>query len=198
VVSPASGLHVRASNAMGRTRDGLLDAALVCLTHSGWNRLTMSSVAARAGVSKGTLYNHFRTLDELLLALVDRELDRIYGAAKQAAERGGVASGLECAASRLADYSVVRIVGGLPPDVLVAMSAPGDSPRWQRARADVADLLGGRADSPLVDVALRWLASQVASPVAPDLRARSATVLAGRRRGAVVSGLGRRKVLPAD
>ena len=37
----------------------------------------MQSIAAAAGVAKATLYNHFRTKDEVAAALLAAELDRL-------------------------------------------------------------------------------------------------------------------------
>lgn len=52
-----------------RTRRAVLDATRVALTQHG-AQVSMDLVARTAGVSKGGLLHHFRTRDELLLALV--------------------------------------------------------------------------------------------------------------------------------
>lgn len=52
-----------------RTRRGLLDAARISLTEHG-AQVSLDVIAKTAGVSKGGLLYHFRTKDELLLAIV--------------------------------------------------------------------------------------------------------------------------------
>src|SRR5919206_1026961 len=71
------GAHTRSGNAMGRTRRGLLDGAARAFAQHGLRRSTMQSVAVAAGVAKATLYNHFRTKDEVARALLAAELDRL-------------------------------------------------------------------------------------------------------------------------
>ncbi|MFC3916119.1 TetR/AcrR family transcriptional regulator [Deinococcus metalli] len=47
----------------------ILDAARVCFSQQGYHRTTMRAVARQAGLAEGTLYNHFRNKDDLLLGL---------------------------------------------------------------------------------------------------------------------------------
>ena len=59
----------------GRQRDGpdplgLLTGAARAFADHGLRRSTMQSVAAAAGVAKATLYNHFRTKDDVVTALL--------------------------------------------------------------------------------------------------------------------------------
>src|SRR4051794_39992148 len=71
------GIHTRSGNAMNRTRAGLLVGAARAFAEHGLRRSTMQSIAAAAGVAKATLYNHFRTKDEVVAALLAVELDRL-------------------------------------------------------------------------------------------------------------------------
>lgn len=50
----------------------LLDAALRVADAAGLDGTTVDAVVAAAGLSKGAFYGHFRTRDDLLLALHDR------------------------------------------------------------------------------------------------------------------------------
>ena len=56
---------------------GLLPGAARAFAEHGLRRSTMQSIAAAAGVAKATLYNHFRTKDEVAAALLAVELDRL-------------------------------------------------------------------------------------------------------------------------
>ena len=61
---------------MSRSRAALLDGARRAVEVSG-TKITMSQVATAAGVAKATLYNHFRTRDAVLAALLDHEVDEL-------------------------------------------------------------------------------------------------------------------------
>ncbi len=54
-------------------RAQLLDAALDVLAEQGFDAVTVEAVAARAGVTRPVIYDMFGDLDQLMLALIDRE-----------------------------------------------------------------------------------------------------------------------------
>lgn len=58
------------------TIDAILGATARILVARGWSGLTTNHVAAKAGVSVGTLYEWFPGKEALVAALVDRHLDR--------------------------------------------------------------------------------------------------------------------------
>jgi AcrR family transcriptional regulator len=53
-----------------RTRERLVDAARVALVELGLHNTPTASIAQRAGVSHGTLFRHFPTKTDLLIAVV--------------------------------------------------------------------------------------------------------------------------------
>lgn len=55
-----------------RQRDVLIDAAEAILREEGYVAMSSQKVAARAGLTKQLLYYYFRTMDDLILALVRR------------------------------------------------------------------------------------------------------------------------------
>ncbi|MFE2276958.1 TetR/AcrR family transcriptional regulator [Streptomyces sp. NPDC059454] len=59
------------------TVEQLLDAALRVYAESGEQGLTVSAVTAASGVSPGSLYHHFGSMDGLLTALLMRWLERL-------------------------------------------------------------------------------------------------------------------------
>jgi AcrR family transcriptional regulator len=52
----------------------ILDAALELFVHYGYDKTTVSDIAQEAGVSKGAIYLHFESKDDLFEALLIREL----------------------------------------------------------------------------------------------------------------------------
>lgn len=52
----------------------ILDAASDLFVHYGYDKSTVSDIARRAGVSKGTIYLHFQSKDALLEGLIIREM----------------------------------------------------------------------------------------------------------------------------
>jgi AcrR family transcriptional regulator len=55
-----------------QTRQRIIDAAYECFWRSGFARNSVDAIAARAGVTKRTLYTHFRSKDDLLSAVLLR------------------------------------------------------------------------------------------------------------------------------
>lgn len=59
-------------------REEIIDAAQRILMEKGFTAMSMEELAARAGVSKPTLYSQFTGKDELLVAIVSQSIDRIW------------------------------------------------------------------------------------------------------------------------
>ena len=62
----------------------ILEVAEIVLLEKGYRDASMDEIAARAGVSKGTLYQHFPTKDDLIFALIDQSLVRFEQIVQQA------------------------------------------------------------------------------------------------------------------
>ncbi|WP_373453545.1 MULTISPECIES: TetR/AcrR family transcriptional regulator [unclassified Rhodococcus (in: high G+C Gram-positive bacteria)] len=58
------------------TRAKLLDAAIDCLVELGFAKTSTQEIARRAGVSRGAQLHHFPTKESLLIAAVERLVDR--------------------------------------------------------------------------------------------------------------------------
>ncbi|MDP9239478.1 MAG: TetR/AcrR family transcriptional regulator [Actinomycetota bacterium] len=172
---------------MPRTRAGLLDGALRAVLKQGPRRTTMTDVAAFAGVAKATLYNHFRTKDDVFAALVELEVEAI------AAECRGrsLDAALVHAAWRLSTHPGVRRVAADDPAALARLVTGGDGPGWQAARRAVrAALEPARLAGD--DLVLRWLSSHLATPGSDEsVREGAAALLAG-----LDSSAGRDRDLP--
>jgi len=71
------------------TRDRLFLAACELFVQSGYAGTTVDSIAARAGVAKGTFFVHFKTKDAVATQLIDNQTS----AARRARERTFAAGG---------------------------------------------------------------------------------------------------------
>ena len=173
---------------MGRTRDAALSGALAAVTKYGSRKATMGDVAMLAGIAKATLYNHFRTKDDVYAAVVDAEVEAIAEAAF-AKLPDGFDVALAEAAGLIAESPAIRRVAAQEPAVAAGLATPGEGSAWTSARAHVTRALqqAGLDDSAVaVDVVLRYLASQVLAPSGP----------AGQSGGGRVDHRGRGLVLP--
>lgn len=70
------------------TRDRILDALETLLLDKGLSQVTLDSVAATAGVSKGGLLYHFKSKDALLAGLLGRVADRTEQQVRTTVEQG--------------------------------------------------------------------------------------------------------------
>ena len=71
-------------------REEILDAAQVCFQEQGYYHTTVDEIAARAGLSKGAIYWHFKGKRELFLAIFDRYL-QTFDAYRPVAQSAGSA-----------------------------------------------------------------------------------------------------------
>ena len=154
---------------MGRTRLGLLAGAARAFAEQGLRRSTMQSVAAAAGVAKATLYNHFRTKDEVARALLAVELDRL--SATAAALPTGEA--LAALSDELGAHPVLRRLAVSEPEVLAELLG---TDRWAELTGRLAVAL--RIDEDGAELAGRWLLGVVVQPGRSTARHRHATRLA--------------------
>jgi AcrR family transcriptional regulator len=156
---------------MGRTRLGLLAGAARAFAEHGLRRSTMQSIAAAAGVAKATLYNHFRTKDEVVAALLAAELDRLIALA--------AALPLDQALAALSDelgaHPVLRRLAGTEPEVLTALLG-AEAERWAKLIGRLAGALQLDADG--AELAGRWLLGVVLQPGRSTTRHRHAAHLA--------------------
>jgi AcrR family transcriptional regulator len=156
---------------MGRTRSGLLDGAAHAFAQHGVRRSTMQSIAAAAGVAKATLYNHFRTKDEVVAALLAAELGRLTTLA--------AALPLDQALAALSDelgaHPVLRRLAVTEPETLTGLLTLGVE-RW----ADLTERLAAalRLDADGAELAARWLLGVVLQPGRSTMRHRHAARLA--------------------
>ena len=59
------------------TRQRVMAAALACFAECGYRETTHKQVAARAGVTEGTIFHHFRTKENLFIKCHDKVISEI-------------------------------------------------------------------------------------------------------------------------
>jgi AcrR family transcriptional regulator len=71
--------RTRAGRREGRdTREDLFDAAIEVVAERGFMQASVDEIAARAGLSKGAVYWHFASKDDLFFALLEERIDRVF------------------------------------------------------------------------------------------------------------------------
>jgi AcrR family transcriptional regulator len=165
------GAHTRSGNAMGRTRLGLLTGAARAFAEHGLRRSTMQSIAAAAGVAKATLYNHFRTKDDVATALLGLEIDRLTTLAAGLP----LEQALAALSDELGAHPVLRRLAETEPEALARLLAV-DADRWADLSGRLAASL--RVDDEAAEIAARWLLGVVLQPGRSTARHRHAARLA--------------------
>lgn len=175
---------------MGRARAGVLDGALRSVVKQGTRATTMSGIATLGGVAKATVYNHFRTKDEVWAALLAEEVDRAVAVTDGADDLPGA---LAAVTDHVAEHPARATLAEREPDVLALLVAGAPDDAHCRSRtADVLTRLGVPAGSDHVDLVLRTTASYLLAPGSgPERRALAHRVAAAFQPEAVEGSSGR-------
>jgi AcrR family transcriptional regulator len=158
-----------------RSRTVIIDGARKAVA-AGGARITMAEIAARAGVAKATLYNHFRTREEVLAALLLAEIDELIAAVSHLR----LVDALAAAALAVSEHPLLEALGehdSAALAVLARVDVRGTG--WARVAQATDRLLAsnGRCGSATV---LRWLSSFVLGPAeVEDIAADVAILVAG-------------------
>jgi AcrR family transcriptional regulator len=72
---PPSGKGTTTGRPPRTSREEILDAARRLIDRDGWEKLTIRKLAGEIGTSPGTLYNHVRDRDDLLVQLLNAEAE---------------------------------------------------------------------------------------------------------------------------
>jgi AcrR family transcriptional regulator len=74
-------------------RSLIMDTALEHFAREGFHNTTINHISRHAGISKGLMYNYFKSKDDLLTEIIDRSISEIY--IYFDADRDGILSGNE-------------------------------------------------------------------------------------------------------
>ena len=72
-------------------RQHLVDTAFRLFNENGYHATGIDLILAEAGVSKATLYKHFRSKDELILTVLEQRHQQVTTSVRRAMERAGEA-----------------------------------------------------------------------------------------------------------
>ena len=145
-------------------REAVLDAALVVISRTGdFHQASIGAIAARAHVSRATIYHHFVDKQDILVALADRSARRITEAADaweplprgpSRAEGGPGYVSMESQLRRMIETRIARILNVIA------------------ANADAVRLLVqlARGDDQRLDAAVRRLDDHIVGILGQDIR----------------------------
>jgi AcrR family transcriptional regulator len=123
-----------------RNRERILDAARAALTAADdINTVTMQSVAQEAGVGQGTLYRHFPTREDLVLAVYHADVERLIAAAAELSAAHPPREAMRRWLAELAAYG--RVKRGVSRVVLAAATRQAISERWRPLVLDAVQSL---------------------------------------------------------
>jgi AcrR family transcriptional regulator len=71
--------------------DLILQAAEEVLLEKGYHDMAMDEIASRVGIAKGTLYLHFSRKEDLVYAIIERQMQELTGTIEQISARSGSA-----------------------------------------------------------------------------------------------------------
>ncbi len=92
------------------TRERLLDAARHLLAREGLKGVTVAELCSAAGFTRGAFYSNFASMDDVVLAVIDRERDRVLELVRRAADPATIV-GLDperAAASMLERFALLQ------------------------------------------------------------------------------------------
>ncbi len=155
-----------------RSRAAILDGARSAVLANGTS-VTMAQIAARAGVAKATLYNHFRAREDVLAELLLAEVDQLIASVAHLP----LPIALNRAAVAISEHPLLEALGNHDAGALAVLARVDvRSAGWARVAQATERLLSrrGRRGTPTV---LRWLASFVLAPADSDDIAADVSVL---------------------
>lgn len=164
--------HTRSSRrSAAERRDQLLDITSRQLSERGFHGLSIESVAAGAGVTRATVYLHFRDLQQLLETVIDRETSRALAQFSETAltplDEGdprelmleALEAFLQAVRSRPATWRLILMPPEGAPQQLRDRIAAGRVIALERLAAAVAPLADRNPDMPDAELTARILSA---------------------------------------
>lgn len=144
-----------------RTREAILEAAREVLAQDGKEGLSVAQVAQRAGVNRGTAYQHFQTREQLIEATAAWVSDKLYravfgdpGRASGAADGVGVDSNAVAAVNdRLVAFAMENpALGRVWLFEVLSSKKPSNDPFWRQYASNFERFAKTQLAQPDIDV----------------------------------------------
>lgn len=163
-----AGMATRARLRRERTRLRIIEGAYESFWRAGFTRTGVDAIAARAGVTKRTLYAHFRSKDDLLAAVLVRynalALERLQHIGRRLpADRDGMIEAFFAQLARWASVTPRWTGSGLTRLVVELAELPGHPARAIARRAKATTEA--------------WVAARLAAAHVPEPRARAREIM---------------------
>ena len=149
-----------------RSRTAILSGAKTVITEVGSYESNMNDIAARAEVSRATVYNHFSDKEEMMMSLVESEIRRLYEIGRKAPTKRDALYAISLEISR--DAALRKMVQTDPLDIAKFVTVTSH-PLWTLIKDSLDSLFGESSGT-----VLHWLIGQIASPLTPAESAKQA------------------------
>ena len=165
-----------------RTREAILEAAREVLAQDGKEGLSVAQVAQRAGVNRGTAYQHFQTREQLIEATAAWVSDKLYravfGDPVVARDQPVETISVEGVNERLAEFAMENpALGRIWLFEVLSSRRPANDPFWRQYESNFARFAKTNLAQPGMDVevlSVLFLAGHFIWPVWARAHARSA------------------------
>jgi AcrR family transcriptional regulator len=165
-----------------RTREAILEAAREVLAKDGKEGLSVAAVAQRAGVNRGTAYQHFQTREQLLEATAAWVSDKLYravfGDPAHPHDRPVNANDIEAVNEHLAAFAMENpALGRIWLFQVLSSSRPASDPFWRQYASSFERFAKTELAQPGMDLevlSVLFLAGHFIWPVWARAHARSA------------------------
>jgi AcrR family transcriptional regulator len=123
----------------------------------------MINIAARAEISRATIYNHFADREEMMIAVVESEIQRLIEVGKQSSSNSEALFKLSREIST--DQALAKMVE-TDHDDIVKLLTISEHPLWVEVHRGLAAIFGAQENN--VGLILRWLLAQITSPLTEE------------------------------
>ncbi|HTZ14994.1 MAG TPA: helix-turn-helix domain-containing protein [Mycobacterium sp.] len=158
----------RETNGDVQTRERLIEVAVTLFSRHSYEGTSLQMIADELGFSKGAIYHHFRTREELLHAIVAPMLERLGAIVEEAEARRTPHARAEYMltgyAAHLAANRRVAAVLSLDPGVLKVLRANSD---WNRVINRQSAVLAGVTAGPTGQIKASVVMGGLAAAVDP-------------------------------
>jgi AcrR family transcriptional regulator len=156
-----------------KTRNALVTTALALISEKGLASTNMIEIADRARVSRASLYNHFRDKNEVFLAVLELELERIINLSLRTSS---VSERLFIISREISSHPAIAKVVSADPGTIATILANRESVSWVKIYQGLASVIA--ADATGAAIVLRWLVGQVFLPLSEEHSRTGAAALA--------------------